>query len=196
MVIEKYRLYHIQCSNWLRVHLIGPSNRRAVPMSIISAVCMDALCCRAEPVHQFDARLSGTLNLHWYVFVSLWPGWELQLACLCAVSHQIRQTSAEVVIASPPKNVLALSGSHAVLDCPTQSPYDELFAWRFFGSNPIGQTVYCVPPYTSFSSDRFQRVGSFGLSISSIRWNDGGTYACMFLRGDVNGLIGVTVVGK
>jgi Immunoglobulin V-set domain len=105
----------------------------------------------------------------------------------------------DVIVSSPPRNVTAQTGSFAYLNCEVNSQYSDAFAWRFLGSSTGGDLIYMSPPYKSYNKfppNRFHKVGDFGLNITSLQWQDGGTYDCTFLSGDAHGIADVIVIGK
>ena len=99
----------------------------------------------------------------------------------------------------PPENAAAGVGSSATFDCQPKDPYGGTFIWKFIGATVGGENVYVFPPfqkYGRFNNERFSRVGTYGLSISSLELMDGGTYDCNFLNGDLNEFADLFVFGK
>ena len=104
-----------------------------------------------------------------------------------------------VVVVHEPQNITAQNGTSVFLYCQTEPAYTGHFAWRFVGSTAAGKTIYLYPPYKAFPDNyppnRFLQVGEHGLNITSLQWQDGGTYDCAYYDGDVHGFSDIVVVG-
>jgi len=117
----------------------------------------------------------------------------------------VLQCCAEPMITRPPRSAARDVGGTVQLDCSISESYHSYFQWQRYQSSDRGsaeQLVYSTYNNTDFTlgsgfpSERFYRVGLYGLSITSLSASDGASYACRFLQWDLKASANVFVIGR
>ena len=109
------------------------------------------------------------------------------------------KTTLTITITQPPRNTTVTVRSNVILSCDASSSGSQVFFWQAVRNKLNPNLVYFFDGQNyTFSSqlDRFQRHGTFGLSISNVSLFDGTTYKCYFPIDDSSRIANIIVTGK
>jgi len=120
------------------------------------------------------------------------------------VAGVVLQSCAAALITRPPRSAVRDINDTVELDCGVDETYDKFFQWQRYQSSDrsaaeeLVYSTYNNADFTlgpGFPSERFHRVGLYGLSITSLTASDGASYTCSFLNWNVKASANVFVIG-